>query len=243
MVRRRPRPLRGDDRRSCATTACSSATATDRRRRPAAAAAAARARGSARRSTAPTSASSSARSPSSRPSSRRSGSSSSSRATCATRAQVLVVGRDASLGVTIPPLKHLGPLLVVWGAGDGDARLHPRPRLLADVLRRLPGAALRGDRTGCSFPVVGLALFVVGAWFFAHDRRPRQRPRRRLAAPVRPALYDRIGGSYQIAQSLFAQADGGLFGQGLRRSRSSRSASRATRRSCCRPRRPTSSTR
>ena len=32
------------------------------------------------------------------------------------------------------------------GRLDVHARLHPRPRQLADVLRRLPGAALRGDR-------------------------------------------------------------------------------------------------
>ena len=29
------------------------------------------------------------------------------------------------------------------GGGDGDARLHPRPRQLADVLRGVPGAAVR----------------------------------------------------------------------------------------------------
>jgi cell division protein FtsW (lipid II flippase) len=28
-------------------------------------------------------------------------------------------------------------------------------------------------------------------------------------------LYDQVGGSYQIAQSVFAQADGGLFGKGF----------------------------
>ena len=33
--------------------------------------------------------------------------------------------------------------------------------------------------------------------------------------PFDDKLYDQVGGSYQIAQSLFAQADGGLFGQGF----------------------------
>ena len=33
--------------------------------------------------------------------------------------------------------------------------------------------------------------------------------------PFDPALYGEEGGSYQIAQSLFAQADGGLFGTGF----------------------------
>ena len=35
------------------------------------------------------------------------------------------------------------------GRGDGAARLHPRPRLVAHVLRRLPGAALRRDEPRC----------------------------------------------------------------------------------------------
>ena len=58
--------------------------------------------------------------------------------------QVLVQSSRRFLGLTIPPLKHLGPLLVVWGAAMLMLDLHPRPRLVADVLRRVPGAALRG---------------------------------------------------------------------------------------------------
>ena len=66
------------------------------------------------------------------------------------------------------------------GSGDGDARLHPRPRQLADVLRRLPGADLHGDepdlvrdhRPG-DVPRRRLVLRV--------DRRPRRRPDRHLA--------------------------------------------------------------
>ena len=115
MVRRRPRVLRGDDRPAARLPraralplpiaavgigCCSCCRACP---------------GSARRSTAPTSASSSARCRSSRPSSRRSGSSSSWRATCATRASCSS-GRAARRRLTIPPLKHFGPLLVVWGA-------------------------------------------------------------------------------------------------------------------------------
>jgi cell division protein FtsW (lipid II flippase) len=33
--------------------------------------------------------------------------------------------------------------------------------------------------------------------------------------PFNPVFYHKPGGSYQVAQSLFAQADGGLFGQGF----------------------------
>jgi cell division protein FtsW (lipid II flippase) len=36
--------------------------------------------------------------------------------------------------------------------------------------------------------------------------------------PFDPHLYDQVGGSYQLAQGLFAQADGGMFGTGFAQS-------------------------
>ena len=66
-----------------------------------------------------------------------------------------------------------------------------------------------------SFVAIGLALFAggrVGPLPGPPDHHP---PRRRVAAPVRRRSTTQVGGSYQIAQSVFAQADGGLFGQGF----------------------------
>ncbi len=60
--------------------------------------------------------------------------------------ELLSVSARKVLGLTIPPLKHFGPLLVGLGRGDADAVLRSRPRQLADVLRGVPGAALRGHR-------------------------------------------------------------------------------------------------
>jgi cell division protein FtsW (lipid II flippase) len=62
-------------------------------------------------------------------------------------------------------------------------------------------------------------LFALGAWFVTgHVSHVHAR----LLAwehPFDPALYNRlVGGSYQLAQSLFAQADGGLLGTGFDRS-------------------------
>jgi cell division protein FtsW (lipid II flippase) len=66
-----------------------------------------------------------------------------------------------------------------------------------------------------SFVTVGLGLFALGAWFFANTVGHVQNRIDTWRDPFDRALYDMEGGSYQIAQSLFAQADGGLFGTGF----------------------------
>jgi cell division protein FtsW (lipid II flippase) len=66
-----------------------------------------------------------------------------------------------------------------------------------------------------SFPLIGLVLFALGAWFVAtHVGHVHSRV---LAweHPFDKTLYEKRGGSYQLAQSLFAQADGGLLGTGF----------------------------
>ena len=65
------------------------------------------------------------------------------------------------------------------------------------------------------FPVVGFGLFGVGAWFFASTVGHVGDRVSAWQHPFDPKLYEQIGGSYQIAQSLFAQADGGVWGQGF----------------------------
>ena len=124
--------------------------------------------------------------------------------------EVLIVGARRVLGVTLPPLKHLGPLLVVWGAS----------MFMLVFIRDLGSSlmffaaflALLYVATGrFSFVVIGMALFLVGAWFFAstvphvHDR---------VEIWLNP-YHDPTGSGYQILQSIFAQADGGLFGKGF----------------------------
>jgi cell division protein FtsW (lipid II flippase) len=62
-----------------------------------------------------------------------------------------------------------------------------------------------------SFVLIGLALFVLGAWFVASNAAHVQE---RFDIWLDP-FQDAGGSGYQLAQSLFAQADGGLFGRGL----------------------------
>jgi cell division protein FtsW (lipid II flippase) len=124
--------------------------------------------------------------------------------------EVLVVGARRILGVTLPPLKHFGPMLVVWGAS----------MFMLVFIRDLGSSlmffaaflALLYVATGrFSFVVIGMAMFVVGAWFFAetvphvHDR---------VEIWLHP-YSDPQGTGYQILNSIFAQADGGLFGKGF----------------------------
>jgi cell division protein FtsW (lipid II flippase) len=129
--------------------------------------------------------------------------------------QILVTAGRRVLGVTIPPMKQFGPMLIVWGAAMATLLL---TRELGTSLM-FYGAflALLYVATGrFSFPLIGLVLFAVGAWFVAgHVSHVHARV---LAweHPFDPALYNRqVGGSYQLAQSLFAQADGGLLGTGF----------------------------
>jgi cell division protein FtsW (lipid II flippase) len=128
--------------------------------------------------------------------------------------QILVTAGRRVLGLTLPPMKQFGPLLVVWGAAMATLLL---TRELGTSLM-FYGAflALLYVATGrFSFPLIGLVLFAAGAWLVAtHVGHVHARV---LAweHPFDPALYNQLGGSYQLAQSLFAQADGGLLGTGF----------------------------
>ncbi|MDA0171123.1 FtsW/RodA/SpoVE family cell cycle protein [Solirubrobacter taibaiensis] len=124
--------------------------------------------------------------------------------------RVLVQGSRRILGVTIPPLKHLGPLLVVWGAA---MFMLVFIRDLGSSLMYFGAflALLYVATNRLSFVVIGLLMFGVGAWFFATTVGHVQD---RIDIWLDPfATYDGTG--YQIANGMFAQADGGLFGRGL----------------------------
>jgi cell division protein FtsW (lipid II flippase) len=66
-----------------------------------------------------------------------------------------------------------------------------------------------------SFVTIGLGMFAAGSWVLYQMRPTIQNRVDAWLHPFNTALYDRVGGSYQLAQSLFAQADGGIFGRGF----------------------------
>jgi cell division protein FtsW (lipid II flippase) len=127
--------------------------------------------------------------------------------------QLLVIGARRVAGITIPPLKHFGPLLVVWGAAMAMLFIIQD---LGSSLMFFGGflAVVYVATNRLSFVAVGLALFAAGSWVLYHVRPTITH---RVDAWLHPfgVLYDQTPGSYQIAQSVFAQADGGLFGQGF----------------------------
>jgi cell division protein FtsW (lipid II flippase) len=126
--------------------------------------------------------------------------------------QLLVTGARRIVGVTLPPVKHFGPLLVIWGIA----------MLLLIVIRDLGSslmffgaflAVLYVATSRVSFVVVGLLLFGLGAWYLGtHVPHVTDRVDVWLD-PLNARRYPGVG--YQIANSLFAQADGGLLGRGF----------------------------
>jgi cell division protein FtsW (lipid II flippase) len=122
---------------------------------------------------------------------------------------VLVRGRFPHLSI-----KHLGPLLVIWGAA----------MLMLIIIRDLGSslmffggflALLYVATARLSLVAGGLGLFLAGALFVqSHVSHVGTRIDSWLH-PFDPDLLDKPNGSYQIAQSVFAQADGGLFGTGF----------------------------
>jgi cell division protein FtsW (lipid II flippase) len=127
--------------------------------------------------------------------------------------QALASGRKI-LGYSVPPLKHLGPLLVLWGAAmlalivlhDIGSSLMFYGALLA-ILYVATGRI--------SFVIVGMVAFAAGAYYLgthiAHiDARVQD-----WLHTYDPKVYGPLGGSEQVANGTFSMAAGGLFGQGF----------------------------
>ncbi len=129
--------------------------------------------------------------------------------------QILVTAGRRVLGVTVPPMKQFGPMLIIWGAAM--ATLLITRELGTSLMFFGAFLALLYVATGrLSFPLIGLMLFALGAWYVAGHVSHVHARVEAWEHPFKPSLYNReVGGSYQLAQSLFAQADGGLGGRGF----------------------------
>jgi cell division protein FtsW (lipid II flippase) len=128
--------------------------------------------------------------------------------------QAMVIGARRVLGVTIPPIRHFGPVLVIWGLAMLTMVA------LSDIGSSLMlyGALLAMLYVGTgrvSFVVIGLLAFALGSWFVATHIGHVHARIVDWEHTLDPKVYNAPGGSYQVANGLFAQASGGLFGQGF----------------------------
>lgn len=124
--------------------------------------------------------------------------------------EVLTVSTRRILGVPLPPFRYLAPLLAIWAFSM--VLLVFVKDLGTSLLFFGALLALLYVATGRFFYVlVGLVLFLVGAtvlyFLFPHVQT-------RIDIWLDPWA-DPSGSGYQIVQSLFALAEGGLFGRGL----------------------------
>jgi cell division protein FtsW (lipid II flippase) len=129
------------------------------------------------------------------------------------RDSLSMVGRRF-LGMRLPRARDLGPILVIWAAA-----------MVVLIFQRDLGTALLYfglflvmiyvATARISWVILGLVLFVGGAVIagsalsYVHGRFTS------WLDPFNPAIYDRVGGSYQLVQGLFGLAHGGLIGTGL----------------------------
>jgi cell division protein FtsW (lipid II flippase) len=127
--------------------------------------------------------------------------------------QALTSGRRI-LGYQVPPLKHLGPLLLLWGAAMLIlVALHDIGSSLMFYGGLLAILYVATDRI--SFVLIGLIAFGAGAWYLGtHIPHIDSRVQAWLH-PFNHTLYYADGGSFQIANGQFAMAAGGVFGQGF----------------------------
>jgi cell division protein FtsW (lipid II flippase) len=125
--------------------------------------------------------------------------------------ELLSVAARRFAGLTIPPLKHFGPLLLVWGAA---MVLLVFTRDLGSSIMFFGAflAILYVATNRFSYVLIGLAMFLVGAYLLGSSI---EHVHERYDIWVDPFARNAPEGAGQIQQSLFAQADGGLFGTGL----------------------------
>lgn len=128
--------------------------------------------------------------------------------------ELMVAYERRILGVSLPPLRHFGPMLVVWAFA---MVLLVFIRDLGSSVMFFGGflALLYVATSRLSYVVLGLAMFVVGFLFFESTVGHVGARVDAWLNPFDPDLYYAVGGSGQIAASMFAQADGGLLGMGF----------------------------
>jgi len=110
--------------------------------------------------------------------------------------------------------KYLGPLFLGWGVSMGilvfERDLGMATLLLATFVAMLYVATRRVDLVAGATAIFGAAAWLAATHYAYVERR---------IAVWRDPFHDPLGAGYQAVQSLFALANGGLFGAGFGRGR------------------------
>ena len=133
----------------------------------------------------------------------------------------LVTARDSLsmvsrrfLGLRLPRMRDLGPILVVWAVCM--AILVFQRDLGTSLLYYGLFLVMIFVATGrLSWVIIGLVLFAAGGAILAMNWGYVTFRIKAWLEPLSPELYNAEGGSYQLVQGLFGLANGGLIGTGL----------------------------
>ncbi|GAB4086815.1 FtsW/RodA/SpoVE family cell cycle protein [Myceligenerans cantabricum] len=130
-----------------------------------------------------------------------------------TNRDTLALAGKKVLGLQLPRLRDLGPILVVWAVSlmvlVGQKDLGTSLLFFGLFVGMLYLATERGG-----WVAIGMSMFVVGA-FAAWTMFGHVQARVRIwLDPLDAELYDAVGGSYQVVQGMFGMAYGGMFGAG-----------------------------
>lgn len=129
------------------------------------------------------------------------------------RDSLSLVGRTV-LGIRLPRLRDLGPILVVWLAAMGVI-VFQRDLGTALLYFGLFLVMLYVATGRASWIAIGVLMFAGGAVIAATGLSYVRGRFDAWLNPFDPANYEAIGGSYQLVQGLFGLAAGGLVGTGL----------------------------
>lgn len=125
----------------------------------------------------------------------------------------LSIGGPKLLGMRLPRLRDLGPILVVWLIGIAVLVLQ-KDLGTSLLFFGLFVAMLYVATDRVSWLVIGGALFLPAA-FLAVKAFPHVQARFTVwRHALDPNVYEAPGGSYQVVQGLFGMANGGLLGTG-----------------------------
>lgn len=128
------------------------------------------------------------------------------------RDSLSMVGRRV-LGIRLPRARDLGPLIIMWAAAMGVMVF--QHDLGTALLYFGMFLAMLYVATGqFSWVAIGLVLFGSGAAVVASSLSYVQGRFANWLHAFDPTIYDKDGGSYQLAQGVFGLAHGGLIGTG-----------------------------